>query len=387
VRLHVLALSSLAAVAVTSVSVAARAEPRTVLVKDFLVPEAIEASPDGRAFLRSAGTPSHAFLVGPGDAVVRLPDDSSSPFATTEPPPAGRLTLAEDGTLMADGVRAPLPDALLRALGPKTDRRALAYDAARDRYALVRSRRPLATKTGYEDVWSLVWFTKARIIGDSEIPEDRVPPKSPLAAAGGVAWIGTSSGVLRCQNEAWTEIGDADAITNDRANASRDRRKLYAGVALVTLGNAASSAVFALPVSSIGQQRYLPTATTTFVGAFPGMFTAGMLTLSTLGGSGLFSSFLRGVTITFAVLSLPVVAFATWGTGEAAFRGTNNDGAFLGALGGAASGALVWTVASSFLPDQAFKDGLLGFLPLGGGFISACSTAGYLWAGRGFAHY
>ena len=386
-RFHVLALSSLTAVAAVTVVTAAHAEPRTVLVKDFVVPETIEASPDGRAWLRSAGESFHAVLVGPGDAVVRLPDDTASPFATTAPPPPGRLTLAEDGTLLADGVRAPLADALLRAIGPKTDRRALAYDAVRDQYVLVRSRRPLASHTGYEDVWSLVWFTKERVVVESEIPDERVKPKSPIAASGGVAWIGTSAGVLRWENGAWTEIGDADAIARDRANDRRDRRNLYGGAALVTLGNAASSAVFALPVSSIGQQRYFPTAATTFVGGFPAMFTAGMLTLSTQGGSGVVSSFLSFVTITLGVLSVPVVAFATWATGEAGFRGTQNDGAFFGALGGAASGALVWTVASSFIPAGMFEKGLLGFVPLGGGFISASSTAGYLWAGKGFAHY
>lgn len=389
-RFHVLALSSLTAVAAMTFASAARAEPHTVLVKGFVIPERIDAGPDGRAWVRSAGESFHAALVGPGDAVALLPDDSPSPFATTEPPPPGRLTLADDGTILADDVRAQLPEALLRALGPKVDRRALAYDATRDEYALVRSRRPLASHTGSEDVWSLVWFTKARIVVESEIPGDRVRTKSPLAASGGVAWIGTSAGVLRWKGDAgdaWTEFGDADAIARDRENDRRDRRNLYGGAALLTLGNAASSALFALPVSSIGQQRYLPTAATTFVGGFPAMFTAGMLTLSTQGGSGAVSSFLSFVTITLGVLSVPVVAFATWATGEAGFRGTQNDGAFFGALGGAASGALVWTVASSFIPDGMFEKGLLGFVPLGGGFISASSTAGYLWAGKGFAHY
>jgi hypothetical protein len=46
----------------------------------------------------------------------------------------------------------------------------------------------------------------------------------------------------------------------------------------------------------------------------------------------------------------------------------------------------VWTVASSFIPDETFTNGLLEFLALGGGFISACSGGGYLWAGKGFAH-
>jgi hypothetical protein len=387
VRLHVLALSSLTAVSAITFASAARAEPRTVLVKGFVIPERIDASPDGRAWVRSEGESFHAALVGPGDAVELLPDDSPSPFATTEPPPPGRLTLADDGTILADAVRAQLPEPLLRALGPKVDRRALAYDASRDQYALVRSRRPLASHTGSEDVWSLVWFTKTRIVVESEIPGDRVRPKSPLAASGGVAWIGTSAGVLRWAGDAWTEIGDADAIARDRENDSRDRRNLYGGAALVTLGNAASSAVFALPVSSVGQQRYLPTAATTFVGGFPAMFTAGMLTVSTHGASGVVSSFLSFITVTLGVLSIPVVSFATWATGEAGFRGTKNDGAFFGALGGAASGALVWTFASSFLSDATVEKGLLWWLPLGGGFISASSTAGYLWAGKGFAHY
>lgn len=389
VRFHVLALSSLTAAAAVTVATAAHAEPRTVLVEDFVVPETIDASPDGRAWLRSAGTSTsfHAVLVGPGDAVVRLPLDTPSPFATTAPPPSGRLTLAADGTLLADGARAPLSDALLRTLGLRTDRRALAYDAVREQYALLRSRRPLASHTGYEDVWSLVWFTKEGIVAEAEVPDDRVSQKPPLAASGGVAWLGTSTGVLRWQDGKWTELGDADLLERDRANRSRDRRDLYGGLALLTLGGAASSAVFALPVSSIGQQRYLPTAATTFVGAFPAMFTAGMLAASTHGGNSVVGSFLSFVTVTLGVLSIPAVAFGTWATGEAAFRGTKNDGAFFGALGGAASGALVWTLASSFLSEKALEKSFYWLVPLGGGFISASSTSGYLWAGKGFAHY
>jgi hypothetical protein len=387
-RLRVLALSPLAAAAAMTVVTSAHADPATVLVKDFVVPGAIEASPDGRAWVRGAGEDHRAFVVGPGDAVARLPDDDSgSPFATTAPPPPGRLTLGTDGALLADGTRAPLADALLRALGPTSDRRALAYDAVRDQYALVRSRRPLASHTGYEDVWSLVWFTKARIVEEAEIPGDRVRLKPPFAVAGGVAWIGTSTGVLRWQGGAWTEVGDTELIARDLDRNARDRRDLYGNIALVTLGGAASSAVFSLPVTAIGQQRYLPTATTTFVGAFPAMFTAVMLGASTRGGGGAWSGLWQGVTVTLGVLSIPVVAFATWATGEAAFRGTKNDGAIFGALGGAASGALVWTVASSFLSDDAFEKGLYWLLPVGGGFISASSTAGYLWAGKGFAHY
>ena len=387
-RLHVLALSSLAAAAVLTVAAHARAAPATLAARDFVVPGTIEASPDGRAWVRAAGDDHRAFVVGPDDTVARLPDDDSgSPFATTAPPPPGRLTLGPDGTLLDDGRRAPLADALLRALGPTSDRRALAYDPARDQYALVRSRRPLASHTGYEDVWSLVWFTKTRIVEESEIPVDRVRGKPPFAAGGGVAWIGTTTGVLRWQGGAWTEIGDGDAIAHDREKIAREKRDFYGGVALLTLGGAASSAVFSLPVAAVGQQRYLPTATTTFVGALPAMFTAAMFTASTRGGGGSFSGLWQGITVTLGVLSLPVVTFATWATGEAGFRGTKNDGALFGALGGAAIGALVWTVATSFLSDEAFEKGFYWLLPVGGGFISGSSTAGYLWAGKGFAHY
>lgn len=84
--------------------------------------------------------------------------------------------------------------------------------------------------------------------------------------------------------------------------------------------------------------------------------------------------------------SIPVVALTTYGTGELGFRGTN-EGAFLGALGGAASGALVWTLASIVLPERSFIDYGWLFLPLGSGFISSASSAGYLWAGKGFSHY
>lgn len=84
--------------------------------------------------------------------------------------------------------------------------------------------------------------------------------------------------------------------------------------------------------------------------------------------------------------SLPVVALTTYGTGELGFRGTN-DGAFVGALGGAASGALLWTLASIALPERSFVDYSWLLLPLGSGFISSVSTSGYLWAGSGFSRY
>lgn len=82
--------------------------------------------------------------------------------------------------------------------------------------------------------------------------------------------------------------------------------------------------------------------------------------------------------------SLPVVALTTYGTGELAFHGTNEE-AYLGALGGAASGALLWTLASVVLPERMFLDHGWWLLPLGSGFIGSASSAGYLWAGNGFS--
>lgn len=298
--------------------------------------------------------------------------------------PAGRLVLGGDGTIEQDGAPAPLSAALLHMLGPKDNRRALVYDASRDRYVLLRSRRPRLSG-GYDDVWQLVWFTPERIVDDAVLPDEiALGHRPPLAAAGGVAWIGEGAGVLRWQSGAWTEFGDEALVKKRRDDAASERKSFLTTVAVFGVGNALSSSLFSLPVSLAGKQRFLPTATTSYVASFPSIITASTLAFGANIGGGKFGEPFSFIAYVIGIASIPVVALTTYGTGELGFGGTN-EGAYLGALGGAASGALLWTLASVALPERSFIDYSWLFLPLGSGFISSASSAGYLWAGHGFS--
>lgn len=374
------------ALATMALATEAAASPRTVLVRDLGEIDALDATPDGLAWARGKvlGDP-RAFVLGPGDEVRRLPDATTPPWEAPPAPSAPRFALGSDGTLELGGAPAPVADALLHALGPKDDRRALAYDAARDRYALLRSRRPRLSG-GYDDVWSLVWFSPERILDESALPEDvELRSRPALAVANGVAWIGEEAGVLRLRDGAWTELGDEALVKKRRDDAASERKSTATTVLVFGVGNALSSSLFSLPVSLAGKQRFLPTATTSYVASFPSIITAATLALGANMFDGEIGKAFSFVAYTIGIGSLPVVALATYGTGELAFQGTN-EGAYLGALGGAAAGALVWTVASVLLPEGSFVKGSWWLLPLGSGFISSASSAGYLWAGHGFSH-
>lgn len=377
-------VTTAAAVALMTVAARATAAPRAVLTRDVGVIDSLDASPDGRVWVRGVTSEARTFVFGPGDQVLPLAKDAPPPWQVAPHEVAGRLALADDGTLVMDGKPAPVPESLLHALGPKTDRRTLAYDEARDRYALLRSRRPRLTG-GYDDAWSLVWFTRERVLDDVLLPEE-IPLGGvvPLAVANGVAWVAYGTGVLRWQDGSWTEFGNEHIVKQRRDVAERDRESLITTAVVLGVGNAAYSSLFSLPVSLAGRQRFVPTAVTSYVGSFPALLTAGSFALgANMGGGGKLSDAISVLAYTVGVASLPVVALVTYGTGELGFRGTN-EGGYLGALGGAASGALVWTIVSAALPDNAFRNHLLWLLPIGGSFISSASTAGYLWAGDGF---
>ncbi|XXF78266.1 hypothetical protein P2318_00480 [Myxococcaceae bacterium GXIMD 01537] len=86
------------------------------------------------------------------------------------------------------------------------------------------------------------------------------------------------------------------------------------------------------------------------------------------------------------VLTPPLTALGTWGLGEVAFDGSQNQGnAFLGALAGAAAGALVGVVMFELLDHVSGGSKQLGSLRrwVGLGFIGAGATVGYQWAGGG----
>ena len=368
---------------VVSMTVAgiAHADPRLVLIRDLPFPETIDARPDGRAWLRGQGS-KDALLIGPGDRVESLPEPEHV-LDPEGPPPPGELRLGVDGTLESGGARARLPEALLRSLGLKTDRRALAYDKERRQHVLARSRRPLVSGTGYDDRWSIVWFDAEHILSEAMAP-DAEYGKPALAASNGVVWVGFRTGVLRWENGAWTMFADAEVYNNKLRVERAERKSLIVATTAFTLGNAVASSAFSVPVSYLGNQRFGPTATTTFVGSAPGTFTAAMFAMVGGGGSGVIHDLVSSIAFVFGTLSLPVVALTTYGTGELAFGGTNDSGAFFGALGGVAAGAAVWTLASALLPNRSIRDGWWWALPLGGSFIGSASATGYLWAGGGF---
>jgi hypothetical protein len=379
-------LAVAAALATTTLAAEAAAAPHTVLTRDLGEIDALDANGDGRAWARGGSSPQRAFVLGPGDEVQRLDDTTAAPWETAKPALAGRLALGGDGTLVRDGAPAPLSDGLLHALGPKVDRRALVYDAGRDRYVLLRARRPRLSG-GYDDVWSLVWFTPERVLDEAVLPDEvDLPSRPALAASSGVVWIGESAGALRWRDGAWTEFGDEALVQRRRDSAASDRKSFLTTAAVFATGNALSSSLFSLPVSLAGRQRYLPTAATSYVASFPAILTASTLAFGANIGGGKFGEPFSFIAYVIGIGSIPVVAFTTYATGEVGFRGTN-EGAFLGALGGAATGALLWTLASVALPERSFIDASWLFLPLGAGFIGSTSSAGYLWAGKGFTHY
>lgn len=86
------------------------------------------------------------------------------------------------------------------------------------------------------------------------------------------------------------------------------------------------------------------------------------------------------------VLTPPMTALGTWGLGELAFGGSRDRGdAYLGALGGAAAGALLGIVVNEALTALSGQSSRLKterqLIALG--FIGMGATVGYQWAGGG----
>jgi hypothetical protein len=86
------------------------------------------------------------------------------------------------------------------------------------------------------------------------------------------------------------------------------------------------------------------------------------------------------------VLTPPLAALGTWGLGELAFGESQDRGdAYLGALGGAAAGALLGVVVHEVLVRLAGPSARLktGRQLIALGFIGVGATVGYQWAGGG----
>lgn len=86
------------------------------------------------------------------------------------------------------------------------------------------------------------------------------------------------------------------------------------------------------------------------------------------------------------LLTPPLAALGTWGLGELAFGGSRHRGdAYLGALGGAAAGALLGVAVHGVLMKLAGTSARLKTERqlIGLGFIGAGATVGYQWAGGG----
>ncbi len=86
------------------------------------------------------------------------------------------------------------------------------------------------------------------------------------------------------------------------------------------------------------------------------------------------------------VLTPPLAALGTWGLGELAFGGSRDRGdAYLGALGGAAVGALLGVAVHGVLTKLAGPSARLKSERqlIGLAFIGAGATVGYQWAGGG----
>ena len=86
------------------------------------------------------------------------------------------------------------------------------------------------------------------------------------------------------------------------------------------------------------------------------------------------------------VLTPPMTALGTWGLGELAFGGSRDRGdAYLGALGGAAAGALLGIVVNEVLVKLSGQSSRLktGRQLIALSFIGVGATVGYQWAGGG----
>ncbi|MFP2929222.1 hypothetical protein ACLESO_29270 [Pyxidicoccus sp. 3LG] len=136
-----------------------------------------------------------------------------------------------------------------------------------------------------------------------------------------------------------------------------------------------------------GDTRLAATATETAAGMLLGSVTSGLLFFRPEAPSP--ERWLELEVVSFGgglVLTPPLTALGTWGVGELAFgRSKDRGDAYLGALGGAAAGALLGVVAHAVMTKLAGPDarGKTGRQLIALGFIGAGATLGYQWAGGG----
>jgi hypothetical protein len=136
-----------------------------------------------------------------------------------------------------------------------------------------------------------------------------------------------------------------------------------------------------------GDTRLTSTASETVVGMLLGSMPARLLFFRPAAPSD--GRWMELEVVAFGaglVLTPPLAALGTWGLGELAFGGSRDRGdAYLGALGGAAVGALLGAVVHGVLMKLAGPSARLKSERqlIGLGFIGAGATVGYQWAGGG----
>jgi hypothetical protein len=136
-----------------------------------------------------------------------------------------------------------------------------------------------------------------------------------------------------------------------------------------------------------GDTRLTSTASQTVVGMLLGSMPARLLFFRPAAPSD--GRWMELEVVAFGaglVLTPPLAALGTWGLGELAFGGSRDRGdAYLGALGGAAVGALLGAVVHGVLMKLAGPSARLKSERqlIGLGFIGAGATVGYQWAGGG----
>jgi hypothetical protein len=152
----------------------------------------------------------------------------------------------------------------------------------------------------------------------------------------------------------------------------------HSGLALLPVGTVWGA-------SRVGDERFWRASVETGAGMLTGALPSRLLFLRISPG-GRATEFEVAAFTVGLLLTPPLTALGTWGVGEWAFHGSRHRGdAFLGALGGAAVGALVGVAVYELLDKVAGDSEQLASVRrwVGLGFIGAGSTLGYQWAGGG----
>ncbi|MCP3136974.1 hypothetical protein [Pyxidicoccus xibeiensis] len=232
----------------------------------------------------------------------------------------------------------------------------------------------------------------------SDAPLRQAPGAAPAAHAAPAA-----AGDDRSEDWAPTDSGAHDTADGPAASGSGgmrppgmsgprrpedEERPLSAGLW------AAHGGMTLLPLAGVwgatrvgGDTRLAATASETASGMLLGSLTIGLLFFRPVAPSP--ERWLELEVVAFGgglVLTPPLAALGTWGVGELAFGGSRNRGdAYLGALGGAATGALLGVVAHAVLTKLSGPNARLraGRELIALGFIGAGATLGYQWAGGG----